>query len=249
MEHKKINPFETGSANYLSSRPVYPQSLVDYLANQCDRHSLALDVGCGNGQLSYLLASRFQKIIATDLSAEQISCAIPQERVIYKCAAAEHISADISDVDLIVAAQSAHWFNLTKFYSEVSRVSRAGTVLALVSYGVPVIEGDVGRIFNEFYWGDLHNLWPREREQVESCYRDIYFPFQEIAMPYIVIERKWTLSDLMGYVDSWSAVQLASEKHHVDIVSSFKEVIAKSWGNPNTSYSITWPINGRITKL
>jgi len=70
-EPSRGNPFETGGADYARHRPTYPPALVDFLADHCARTELAVDVGCGNGQLSRLLTARFAKVIATDASADQ----------------------------------------------------------------------------------------------------------------------------------------------------------------------------------
>lgn len=248
MTEDRLNPFERGGANYAQNRPVYPLSLLSFLADQCNKHEMAIDVGCGNGQLSRLLATRFRKVIATDPSAEQISNAIPEEGVTYYCEPAESMGTDISNVDLVVAAQAAHWFKLEKFYHEVSRVSKQGTILALVCYGVPEIKGNAGEVFHNFYWGEMHKFWPNERKFVESGYSDIYFPFEEIAMPEIVMEKKWTLSELSGYIDTWSAVQVAIDNNKADIVESFKQALAEQWGNPESLQSVIWPLYGKVTR-
>ncbi|MGH1352130.1 MAG: class I SAM-dependent methyltransferase [Methyloligellaceae bacterium] len=248
MKKERVNPFERGGANYVQNRPTYPLSLLNFLVDQCDQHEKALDVGCGNGQLSCLLATRFHKVFATDPSAEQISNAIPGKGVIYHCEAAERIRIDTLDVDLVVAAQAAHWFNLEKFYTEVSRISRSGTILALICYGVPEIEGKIGETFHNFYWGEIHDHWPEERKHVESGYSDIYFPFKELVMPTFAIEKQWTLFELCGYIDTWSAVQAAVDKNKVAIINSFKNILAKKWGCPTTQHLVKWPLYGKVTR-
>jgi ubiquinone/menaquinone biosynthesis C-methylase UbiE len=73
--------FSTRSADYASYRPTYPRELVDYLAGLCERTDVALDVGCGTGQLSVLLAERFPWVVATDASEQQIARAEVRENV------------------------------------------------------------------------------------------------------------------------------------------------------------------------
>jgi len=48
--------FSAVAARYAAYRPHYPPALVDALAERCERHELAWDAGCGNGQLSLALA-------------------------------------------------------------------------------------------------------------------------------------------------------------------------------------------------
>ena len=56
--------FSGHAAAYARARPTYPDALFDWLAARCDRHDLAWDAGCGNGQASLALADRFRRIHA-----------------------------------------------------------------------------------------------------------------------------------------------------------------------------------------
>ena len=116
---------------------------------------LALDCGCGTGQLSLLLADEFDRVIATDASAQQIAAATPHPRIDYRVAPAEASGLDAGTVDLIVAAQAAHWFDLDAFYREARRVAKPGALIALVTYGVFHIEGDAEPVVQYFYWNTI----------------------------------------------------------------------------------------------
>jgi ubiquinone/menaquinone biosynthesis C-methylase UbiE len=128
--------FSSRAADYAAYRPTYPPELVDYLASVCPTSNLALDCGCGTGQLAVLLADRFKRVIATDASAQQIENTEPRERVTYRVAPAERSGLPDASADLVVAAQAAHWFDQPAFYAEARRVGRPGAILALVTYGV-----------------------------------------------------------------------------------------------------------------
>ncbi len=45
------NWFDDGGSSYAQFRPTYPSSLAKYLADSCQTHEKAVDVGCGNGYL------------------------------------------------------------------------------------------------------------------------------------------------------------------------------------------------------
>jgi SAM-dependent methyltransferase len=76
--------FSTRSAEYAAYRPTYPRTLVDFLADAAGGTELALDCGCGTGQLSVLLCERFARVVATDASEKQIDNAEPHARVAYR---------------------------------------------------------------------------------------------------------------------------------------------------------------------
>ena len=61
---------ENGS-DYARYRPTYPAGLAAALADISPNSGLALDVGCGTGQLSVLLAEHFETVIGCDVSADQ----------------------------------------------------------------------------------------------------------------------------------------------------------------------------------
>src|SRR5688572_14539271 len=132
--------FSAGSENYAASRPDYPPELAAFLAEASPARGLAVDCGCGTGQLTVRLAEHFNEVLATDASARQIAAAAPHPRVTYRTAPAEASGLEPDLADLIVAAQAAHWFDIEAFYAEARRIARPGALLALVTYGVFHVE-------------------------------------------------------------------------------------------------------------
>lgn len=241
--------FQQGGDAYAAHRPAYPPELSKWLASLCFRKGQAVDVGCGTGQFSCLLPEYFEAVRATDVSASQIGNATACARVEYVVEPAERIGLGDGSVDLVVAAQAAHWFELPKFYEEVQRVARVGSVLALVSYGVPGLPGRVGEAFVEQYWGPLHELWPEGREHVEQGYAGLEFPFPEVEIPVMAIERDWDLVGFLGYFSTWSAVKKAWEAGRDDLVTGMRESLSQAWGDPAEVRRVTFPINGRVAVL
>lgn len=241
--------FEQNAEGYALHRPTYPPQLADTLAGLCTGRGHALDVGCGTGQLAVLLADRFDRVTATDVSARQIAHAASHPRVTYRVEPAEAASLPDTSVDLIVAAQAAHWFDLPAFYAEARRLASPGGVLALISYGVPQLGGPAGAQFDAFYWQDIHRFWPEGRAHVETGYRDLPFPFDEQALPALSIDRDWSLSDLRGYVETWSAVGRLRKAGCDDLFDEAWKGLARLWGDPDARYPIRWPVIGRIARL
>ncbi|WP_313338968.1 class I SAM-dependent methyltransferase [Stutzerimonas nitrititolerans] len=243
------NWFDQGGQTYARFRPEYPPALAAYLASLAPDTALAVDVGCGNGQLSKLLAAHFEAVIGFDPSEDQIAHAAPQENVVYGCAPAEELPLPSRSASLITAAQAAHWFDLPRFYAEVRRVAAPDAILALVSYGVLRLGGELGARFEQFYWHEIGPYWPAERKLVDSGYSTIDFPFTELQGPPIAIELEWRLEEFLGYISTWSAVRSARAAGREDLLHRFAADIAEPWGDPTTRHSITWPINMRIGRL
>lgn len=240
------NWFDQGGRAYARFRPEYPRELAAYLASLAPDHDTAVDVGCGNGQLTQLLAPYFGKVVGLDPSADQIENAIPDERIDYRCAPAEQLPLPDASASLVTAAQAAHWFDLPAFYREVRRIARPGAVVALISYGVMKLEAELDERFQKFYRDEIGPYWPPERKLVDSGYATIDFPFEELAPPALEIRLDWHLSEFLGYLTTWSAVRSAREAGREDLLIAFANDIGAAWGDPNRRRPLRWPINMRI---
>lgn len=238
--------FSSGSERYATYRPTYPARLVDELARVSPGHNLALDCGCGTGQLSVLLAERFELVVATDASAAQIEQAVPHKRVQYRTALAEDSRLADSAADLITVAQAAHWLDLDKFYREVRRVARPNAVLALITYGVLHVEGDWEPAVQRFYYETVGPYWPPERRHVEDGYRSLPFPFREIPFPSLSMQVSWTLAELLGYVGTWSATKAAEKALGINPVVQFETELRECWGDAQTRRRVEWPLSLRV---
>jgi SAM-dependent methyltransferase len=240
--------FSQRSADYAANRPSYPPELAAFLAENSPNRRMALDCGCGTGQLSILLADHFDAVIATDASAQQIAAATPHPGISYRVAPAEASGLDPASADLIVAAQAAHWFDIEAFYAEARRVSTPGALLALVTYGVFHVEGDAEAALQHFYWKTIAPYWPPERRHVEERYQSLPFPFPEIAVPHMAIERHWTREDMLGYVDTWSAVRAAEKSLGHSPLDALRGELEKIWPD-GASCRISWPLAIRAGHL
>jgi len=234
--------FSARSGDYAAYRPTYPPALVDALADLRASTDCALDVGCGTGQLSVLLARRFARVIATDASAAQIAKAKPASGVAYRVAPAEASGLPEASVDLVTAAQAAHWFDLPAFYAEVSRVARPGAVLALVTYQVLEMDEAVRALMLDFYHGPAGPYWPPERRHVEEGYRSFDFPFEPLGLPPLAIEAAWNLGDFLGYVDTWSATQALEKAEGSGPIEAFRRRVAAAGRDPESRRAGRFPL-------
>ncbi|WP_438282991.1 class I SAM-dependent methyltransferase [Pseudomonas alabamensis] len=243
------NWFDQGGQAYASFRPEYPAALAAYLASTVPERRLAVDVGCGNGQLTTLLADHFDTVWGFDPSQDQIAHAQAGGNLHYACAPAEALPASAQGAQLITVAQAAHWFDLPAFYAQVRTRAAPGAVLALISYGVPRLEDDLQGRFMDFYHHEIGPFWPPERQLVDSGYATLDFPFAEFKAPAMSIELSWNLEAFLGYVSTWSAVRHAREAGEQALLERFAADLATCWGQAQVERSIRWPINLRIGQV
>jgi len=238
--------FERSPSDYKRYRPTYPASLFSYLASLCGGTDAAWDCGTGNGQAAIGLAGEFRTVVATDASAKQLAEATPHARVEYRVAPAEDSGLAASSIDLVTVAQALHWFDLERFYREVERVAKPGGVVAVWCYSLVRIEPALDRLIERFYYDVVGPYWPKERVHVEAEYRDLPFPFSEVAPPAFAMELVWNLADLVGYVGTWSPVRIFAAERGYDPVEELAPKLAAAWGDAERKRLIRWPLNFRI---
>lgn len=239
--------FSSLAAQYSAFRPAYPPAIFDYLAQLCrERHS-AWDCACGNGQAALALAERFETVIATDGSPQQLAAAPTHANVTYRVARAEESGIDSQSVDLVTVAQALHWFDLDPFYGEVQRVLKPAGVLAVWTYGPLHVEADaVDALLQEFYHDIVGPYWPPERRLVEAGYRDLAFPFAEISPPPFNMEKQWNLAHLLGYLHTWSATRRYADDTGTDPVLALEERLRSAWVDPQSARRVAWPLALRV---
>lgn len=241
--------FSANSAGYADFRPRYPEALFAWLAGQCAGHSLAWDCATGSGQAAVALAGHFEWVIGTDASAAQIAHAQAHPGVEYRVAPAEASGLPDASVDLLTVAQAAHWFDLDAFYAEARRVLKPGGLIALWGYEKLRLEPALASVVGQFYHGELDGFWPPERRLVESGYRDLAFPFEELVAPELAMAADWTLDQLIGYFGTWSAVKNYRQARATDPLPPLRAALEALWGSPDTRKNIQWPLFLRVGRV
>ncbi len=242
--------FSTKSDSYANYRPTYPLMLAEQLANLCQEKKTALDCGCGSGQFSVLLAEYFENVIATDASSKQIENANLHPKVQYKVAPAEQIPLPDNSIDIITVAQAAHWLDLEKFYAETKRVLKPQGVIALITYQNSILEdGRINELIQKFYGETIDQYWPPERRLVESGYKTLSFPFNEIEFCPPPMIAEWDFHQLFGYFTTWSAFKAFEAAGGEPHIAKFRHDLANAWQNPNIKRKLTWPLALRVGRV
>ena len=235
--------FSEVAGAYATFRPHYPEALFEWLASITPRHEVAWDAGTGNGQAAVALARYFNRVLATDMSAEQVENANAHPKVEYRVAVAEESGAAAASIDLVTVAQALHWFDIHAFMAEVSRVLVPSGAIAAWTYGVVrADEPDADRVLHDFYYHEIGPWWPANRKLVEEGYQGIAFPFRRIAAPDFEMKVRWNLAELTGYIGTWSAVSRYRNSKDADPIPQLHQRLAESWDNPLERREIRWPL-------
>lgn len=236
--------FSGHASAYARYRPEYPNELYDYLATLTPRHAVALDCATGSGQAAVGLARHFDLVIATDGSVPQLRSAQAHPHVAYVGNLAEQPALQDRSVDLVAAAQAAHWFDHERFHPEMHRVLRPDGALALWTYGLTSIAPPIDAVVSHFYENVVGPYWPPERRHVENAYRDLPFPWREVTVPQFQLRLDWALEDFIGYVGTWSATQRYTKVSAADPLPALRDEIAPLWGS--NSRPVVWPLHLRV---
>lgn len=237
--------FSAQATGYALYRPTYPRSLFDFLASLVDSHELAWDCATGNGQAALGLADRFDCVIASDASAEQIANAFVRPRITYRVFSAEHPELADRSVDLITVAQALHWFDLDAFYSQAKRVLKPSGVIAAWCYQRCRTSTELDDVLDRLNFEVLKPYWPERVQYVNEHYRTIPFPFEELNAPEIAGETSWTLDQLIGYLSSWSAVQAFVREQGRNPLEDVLRELSAAWG-PQPTRTFRWPFYLRV---
>ena len=234
--------FSTASDDYKRYRPTYPAELFAYLAASAPTRSLAIDIGCGNGQASVMLAQHFSQVLATDASAAQIEQAQPCANVHYQASPAETIPAADHSADLVTVAQAIHWFDHPRFFAEVDRVLKPGGLLAIWGYQLLHTDSALDAVIAHFHGQVVGPFWPKERALLDNGYTRIDFPYPRLSTPDFYMRAHWRFSHLLGYLNTWSAVKQFEKANGHNPVEQEGEALLSAWGDPATERGIYWPL-------
>jgi SAM-dependent methyltransferase len=136
--------YEGSAQFYARGRMPYPQALADTLrdALELDGTGRLLDVGCGPGALTIVLAPLFAEVIGIDADPAMVAEAARSgpRNASFRRLRAEELPADLGSFDVIAFAQSFHWMDQTRVAATVHAMLRDGGAFATV--GATTHEGD-----------------------------------------------------------------------------------------------------------
>ena len=128
MTRDPTTRFDDRVAAYVRTRPSYPREAIDAVLEGLGepRKIVAADVGAGTGISARLLADRGVRVLAVEPNEPMRSAAEPHENIEWRDGTAEATGLDDDSVDLVLCAQSYHWFDPPRACAEFGRILRPG---------------------------------------------------------------------------------------------------------------------------
>ena len=231
MDQYNKDLFSQHSEKYAMFRPKYPVDLYRFIYSHCKSFEVAWDCATGNGQAAQDLALKFNKVFASDFSEQQIQSAVGRANIIYSVCPAEQTPFADNTFNLITVAQAAHWLPFDTFYKEVKRVAKPNATIAIWGYGLLSVHPEIDKLISNFYTNIIGMYWDKERKHIDQQYQAIPFPFIEIPTSEFEMIFEWTLQELEGYLNTWSAVQKFSKANQFNPVNELIELIRMQWKN------------------
>ncbi|CAL1353739.1 unnamed protein product [Linum trigynum] len=241
--------FDKQSDLYLDARPTYPPEWYSNLASHSLLHSLAWDVGTGNGQAAIGVAEHYDQVIGTDASEPQLRRAIPHPKIRYLHTPPSLPDDDLvslvggeNSVDLVTVAQAVHWFDLPRFYAVVGRLLRKpGGVIAVWCYNDIVVCPEFDGVFKKFHDTTLP-FWHPSIRHVFDGYRNLPFPFDPVGSGSgsgsggegrpveLDIPKELSFEGMVRMVQSWSAVITARDEGVELLPENVVKEMEVAWG-------------------
>ncbi|XP_053212124.1 putative methyltransferase DDB_G0268948 [Panonychus citri] len=204
MTHRQYD--STGVASiYIEVRPSPPKDLIKSIINQLSQSvnpnpngkwSRAVDVGCGSGQATFLLADYFDQVIGYDISEPQLQIANQRNQfnnVTFKISSGEGIPLEDNSVQLITVCEALHFFDIEKFNRKVDSLLNSGGLFVTIGYyPVPKLTQIDKPDLNLDHIGqsidNLMQTWQEHgfpvkvfADMINTKYRCINLPFEKVC--------------------------------------------------------------------
>ncbi|XP_077532840.1 putative methyltransferase DDB_G0268948 [Haemaphysalis longicornis] len=218
-----MNQFYATAAHariYAKYRPGPPRPFVekalDFLKTKLTSNlRLAVDVGCGPGTSTAVLAAHFEHVRGYDISETQISEAKANNRlrnVSFSVGPAENIPVENQSVDLVTVMEAVHWFDVDAFYKEVNRVLVPNGVLAIFGYRIqtPVSKNQARMdsiIENEVYLAVTKKYGIPGARLCQEMYRDVPPIFEDHVRDTMEDVQCTTVGDYVNFIRTLASYQ------------------------------------------
>jgi SAM-dependent methyltransferase len=232
MQLSPTERFSSRAENYARYRPGYPAPAIALLQQRCGLGpgTVVADVGSGTGLLTVSLLDAGAQVFAVEPNGPMRSAAEewlgtrPGFQSVDGSAEATTL-ADRS-IDLLVAAQAFHWFDVAAARREMLRILRPGRWAALVWNERPP---RVGRFFHDYE--DLMRRFAVDYDRIAASRADIVrmreFLGDDMDVATFPNSQSMDFDGLRGRLLSSSYAPDATHPNHAPLMHALREVFER----------------------
>lgn len=214
--------FKDQSELYDAFRPKYPEDLIMDIVNGSECKDLAVDVGTGTGLLAFPLADHFSKVIGLDISLKQLEIAIKKNNrqgLTFAIGDSSNLENSVPEhsASVITVGQAYHWFDSTKFFESCRKILKPHGKIMLCGYNMfEIVSSELHQKLLSSFYSIIKPYFDCDRLSLELEYSDQKFDFQHNELKYYIIEKEARVSDLLRYLETFSAYRMYLKKFEAD---------------------------------
>lgn len=110
------------------------------------------------------------------------------------------------------------------------------------------INSEIDPLIDQLYAKAFDSYFTEARTYLDNHYKTLPFPFEEISSPSFENTFHWSMDELEGYFNSWSAIQkIKTEQNYnpaTDTVRKVKKLISTE-----DQFEVTFPVFMRLGRI
>ena len=183
--------FSSRVANYIKYRPSYPPEIIDFLEKKeiLAKNTVIADIGSGTGILTKIFLDHGNRVYGVEPNKDMREAAekILQEYTNFASleGSAESTGLEERSIDLIIAGQAFHWFDIEEAKREFIRILKPGGNVVLIWNNRAKAGSDFNSEYESFmlkYGTDYKEVMKKEGN-VKRFYiyqKEAFYNFQEL---------------------------------------------------------------------
>jgi len=225
--------FSSRVENYIRYRPSYPLEIIDFLEKKeiLAKNTVIADIGSGTGILTKLFLDHGNQVYGVEPNKDMRDAS---EKILEKYpnflsleGSAESTGLEDNCIDLIIAGQAFHWFDVEEAKKEFKRILKPhGNVVVIWNN-----RGKGGSDFNSSYenfmlkYGTDYEVVMKKEANVDNLYnyqKESFYNFQELDF-----------SSFKGRVLSASYIPLSDDPIFPKMIVELEELFNEHQRNGN----------------
>lgn len=137
-KNNSVDRFSNRVYNYIKYRPSYPYQIIEFLKEEINLNpsNIVADIGSGTGISAYNFLKNGNQVIGIEPNEDmrKASDEYLQEFSNFKSLNGTSDNTNLADnsVDLVIASQAFHWFDVDKSKSEFIRILKPDSYVVLI---------------------------------------------------------------------------------------------------------------------